>query len=158
MKDYVTMKEAALLIGKTSKTVKNYIKKGLIKNFFLVEGKYGQEYKISVRDLEPLGIVYPSVLEDDFSTRGKNVASEAYYQGNNGSIPEEKADNGVDEDLLMERYEELLMELGRSRERLETMGEDNRKLRQEIEEKDMLIQMLMKKSHGSENDFSGGNH
>ena len=54
MKELLTLKEAASLAGRTTKTIKNYIKQGKITNFFLVEGKYGQEYRINVKDVEPL--------------------------------------------------------------------------------------------------------
>ena len=54
MKELLTLKEAAALAGRTTKTIKNYIKNGTIKNFFLVEGKFGQEYRISLKDVEPL--------------------------------------------------------------------------------------------------------
>ena len=35
MKELLTLKEAASLAGKTTKTIKNYIKQGLIKNLTL---------------------------------------------------------------------------------------------------------------------------
>ena len=54
MKELLTLKEAASLTGKTTKTIKNYIKSGKIRNFFMVEGKYGQEYRINLKDVEPL--------------------------------------------------------------------------------------------------------
>ena len=54
MKELLTLKEAASLAGRTTKTIKNYIKQGKITNFFLVEGKYGQEYRINIKDIEPL--------------------------------------------------------------------------------------------------------
>jgi hypothetical protein len=146
------MKEAGLLIGKTSKTIKNYIKRGLIKNYFLVDGKYGQEYKISVRDLEPLGIVHREVLEESFSTRGKDPATSGLLPGESSIIPGKMDDSGIEEETLLRRYEEVLLELGRCRERLEKMGEESSRLKQDNEEKDMLIQMLMEK----ESETGGG--
>ena len=157
MKEYLTMKEAGLLIGKTSKTIKNYIKRGLIKNYFLVDGKYGQEYKISVRDLEPLGIVHSEVLEENFSTRGKDPATSRLLPGEYTVIPGKSADLGVEEEFLLKRYEEVLLELGRCRERLEKMGEESSKLKQEIEEKDMLIQMLIEKESEPGSGLTGEN-
>ncbi len=47
--------------------------------------------------------------------------------------------------FLLRRNEEILMELGRCRERAEKLENSNLQLKQEAEEKDMLISMLMKK-------------
>lgn len=160
MKDYVTMKEAALLIGKTAKTIKNYIKRGVIVNYFLVDGKYGKEYKISVRDLEPLGIKFFEVLQDDFSKEGKKKLEK-------GDVPVENAELAVENEspyekiglknlnveIFVKRYDETMIELGRCRERIESLTEENRKLNQEIEEKNMLIEVLMKKQLKNENAF-----
>jgi len=117
-----------------------------------VDGKYGQEYKISVRDLEPLGIVHPEVLEESFSTRGKDPATTGQLPGESSVFPGKSGDGLMDEKPLLKRYEEIILELGRCRERLENMGEESRKLKQEIEEKDMLIQMLMEKESRSKAD------
>src|SRR5512138_1021203 len=89
------MKEAGLLLGKTTKTIKNYIKRGTIKNFFLVDGKYGQEYKISVRDLEPLGITCLDVLRDDFLPEGKKIADGQNLQGNDQNIQGNSPENDL---------------------------------------------------------------
>ncbi len=153
MKEYLTMKEASLLIGKTPKTIKNYIKGGVIKNFFLVEGKYGQEYKISVRDLEPLGMANIEVLKSDYVRERKRSKPEPVPQekagsespGNGDISPETAGSNGQPASVFL-RYEEVLMDLGRCKEKLEQVSEENKKLKQEIEEKNMLIQVLMKKS------------
>ncbi len=68
MKELLTLKEAAALTGRTTKTIKNYIKQGKITNYFLVEGKYGQEYRINLKDIEPL------MKKDRRSSRGKEGA------------------------------------------------------------------------------------
>ena len=47
--------------------------------------------------------------------------------------------------FLLRRNDEILMELGRCREKVENLERSNLQLRQEAEEKDMLISMLMKK-------------
>jgi hypothetical protein len=146
------MKEASILIGKTPKTIKNYIKRGVIRNFFQVEGKYGTEYKISVRDLEPLGIVFFDILRDDYQGEGKDEAPERDIPGeiddfstDNDAVSTPPFSPSFDPTPFMERYEEVVMELARSRDRIENLTEENKRLKQDIEEKNMLIQVLTKK-------------
>jgi hypothetical protein len=152
VKEYLTMKEASLLIGKTPKTIKNYIKRGVIKNFFQVEGKYGQEYKISLRDLEPLGITFLDVLREDFSAEAKDRGIGRAIPGEKGPgspgtdiIPGVGSGTDFDPGPFMARYEEVVMELARCRDRLQHMTVENGKLKQDNEEKDMLIHVLMQK-------------
>jgi predicted transcriptional regulator len=148
VKEYVTMKEASVLLDRTTKTIKNYVKRGMIKNFFLVDGKYGQEYKISVRDLEPLGMVNLDVLRDDFVLDdARNLPEE------NGGISTELQSNGRrkatsdhSSESFIARYEQLVIDLDRARERISRLTEESTRLQQELEEKNMLIQVLMKKS------------
>jgi hypothetical protein len=150
MKDYLTMKEASLLIGRTPKTIKNYIKRGLIKNFFLVEGKYGQEYKISVRDLEPLGITCLEVLRDDYTVPEKRDGDSTEIAGESADIsrgiPGETGKGPANGAIFVVRYEELVIELAKCRHEMERIGLENKRLKQDGEEKDMLIQVLMKKN------------
>ena len=47
--------------------------------------------------------------------------------------------------FLLRRNDEILMELGRCREKAEKLDRSILKLRQELEEKNMLIALLMKK-------------
>ena len=82
MKELLTLKEAASLAGRTTKTIKNYIKRGKITNFFLVEGKYGQEYRINVKDIQPL------VKAAGKSSSGK------------GGVSSGKQDNSYDNNVL----------------------------------------------------------
>ncbi len=152
MKEYLTMKEAGLLLGKTTKTIKNYIKRGVIKNFFLVDGKYGQEYKISVRDLEPLGITCLDVLREDFTVEGKKNIGQSNPPGETGNISGEMKNvspvnqgNVVDSGQFVARFEEMVLDMGKSREKITSLAEEITKLKQDLEEKNMLIQVLMKK-------------
>jgi hypothetical protein len=152
VKDYLTMKEAGLLLGKTTKTIKNYIKRGIIKNYFLVDGKYGQEYKISIRDLEPLGITCLDVMREDFSADGKRGHDPGNLQGtgrgkqgNDGQLSGGELEKGLDAAAFVSRYEEMVIELESSRVRSASLAEENIKLKQELEEKNMLIQVLIRK-------------
>ena len=146
MKELLTLKEAAALTGRTTKTIKNYIKQGKITNYFLVEGKYGQEYRINLKDIEPL------MKKDRRSSRGKDGADHgknaegAYVPGVSGErISPEDIYDRPEYQFLLRRNDEILMELGRCRERAEKLENSNLQLKQEAEEKDMLISMLMKK-------------
>jgi hypothetical protein len=142
------MKEASLLLDRTTKTIKNYVKRGMIKNFFLVDGKYGQEYKISVRDLEPLGMVYLDVLRDDYVLEDANDLPEE----TGGNSPELRskgrrgANSGPADGSFIARYEQLVIDLDRTRQQVGRLTEESTRLQQELEEKNMLIQVLMKKS------------
>ncbi len=146
MKELLTLKEAAALAGRTTKTIKNYIKQGKITNFFLVEGKYGQEYRINLKDVEPL------VKKNRKSSTGKSVSSGDagrnvhFFKevGGADSAPEDIY-NRPEYQFLLRRNDEILMEMGRYRERAESLEKSNLELRQELEEKNMLISMLMKK-------------
>ena len=146
MKELLTLKEAASLAGRTTKTIKNYIKQGKITNFFLVEGKYGQEYRISLKDVQPL------VKKNRKSSSGKIGASgeggrNVHALGELGGphrTPEDIYDR-PEYQFLLRRNDEMLIEMGRSRERAEALEKSNLELRQELEEKNMLISMLMKK-------------
>lgn len=147
MKELLTLKEAASLAGRTTKTIKNYIKSGKIRNFFMVEGKYGQEYRINLKDVEPLmkkgrkispGKKAPSspgnesYVIDDKKVSGESFTAETIYDR-----PEYR--------FILRRNDEILVELGRCREELEELKRANLALRQETEEKDMLIALLSKK-------------
>ena len=146
MKELLTLKEAAALTGRTTKTIKNYIKRGTITNYFLVEGKYGQEYRINLKDVEPL------MKKGRRDSRGKEAADprknaeSAGAQGvpGEGISPEEIYDR-PEYLFLQRRNDEILMELGRCREKAEKLESLNLQLKQEAEEKDMLISMLMRK-------------
>jgi excisionase family DNA binding protein len=146
-KELLTLKEAASLTGKTTKTIKNYIKSGKIRNFFMVEGKYGQEYRINLKDVEPLmkrgGRTSPGKKApfspgkefyaiDDTRVSGETFTAETIYDR-----PEYR--------FILRRNDEILVELGRCREDLEELKRANLALRQEIEEKNMLIALLSKK-------------
>ncbi len=149
MKEYVTMKEAAVLLDRTTKTIKNYIKRGFIKNYFLVDGKYGQEYKISVRDLEPLGMVNLNVLRDDFVLDDAKILPEDFSGiSTESASPDSKSlVRGLSAEAFMSRYEHLAVELSQALEKVGRLTEESTRLRQELEEKNMLIQVLMKKNH-----------
>ncbi len=149
MKEYVTMKEAAILLDRTTKTIKNYIKRGFIKNYFLVDGKYGQEYKISVRDLEPLGMVNLNVLRDDFVLDDvKDLPEDFSGISTESCSPDGKSPiRGLSPEAFMSRYEHLAVELSQALEKVGHLTEESTRLRQELEEKNMLIQVLMKKNH-----------
>jgi hypothetical protein len=161
MKELLTLKEAASLAGKTTKTIKNYIKRGTIKNFFLVEGKYGQEYRISLKDVEPL------MKQRKSATPGKKGGSSPGtnpYTIDNGGITEraetqENIYKSQAYQFLLRRSDELVTDLESCRNQIEALektvrelrGGDRdlektiRGLRQELEEKDMLISVLMSK-------------
>jgi hypothetical protein len=146
MKELLTLKEAASLAGRTTKTIKNYIKQGKISNFFLVEGKYGQEYRISLKDIEPLmKEAGKSPGRRDGTTPGKDADTRDVYGFSGDSISPEDIYDRPEYQFLLRRNDEILMELGRCREKAETLESSNLQLRQEAEEKDMLISMLMKK-------------
>jgi len=146
MKELLTLKEAASLAGRTTKTIKNYIKQGKITNFFLVEGKYGQEYRINVRDVEPL------VKKQAESSPGKKGATSG-KQGNSPENSELSGGNAAGDDIydrpeyqfLLRRNDEILMDIGRCQARVEKLESSNLELRQELEEKNMLISMLTEK-------------
>ena len=146
MKELLTLKEAAALTGRTTKTIKNYIKQGKISNFFLVEGKYGQEYRISLKDIEPLmkkAAKGPGIK--DGTTPGKDGDIHDVYGFSGDGISPEDIYDRPEFQFLLRRNDEILMELGRCREKVENLERSNLQLRQEAEEKDMLISMLMKK-------------
>jgi hypothetical protein len=153
MKELLTLKEAASLAGRTTKTIKNYIKQGKITNFFLVEGKYGQEYRINVKDVQPL------VKKQGRNSPGKHGKTSGKHgrSHENSGLHGENADGGDIHDrpeyqFLLRRNDEILMDLGRSQARVEELESSNLQLRQELEEKNMLISMLMKKPSRSGND------
>lgn len=146
MKELLTLKEAASLAGRTTKTIKNYIKQGKITNFFLVEGKYGQEYRINVKDVEPL------VKKHGGSSPGKagKTSGKHGHSTDNSELHGENAAGGDIYDrpeyqFILRRNDEILMDLGRSQARVEELESSNLELRQELEEKNMLISMLMEK-------------
>lgn len=146
MKELLTLKEAAALTGRTTKTIKNYIKQGKITNFFLVEGKYGQEYRINLKDVEPLR---KKVGKESADGRGsspgkKSVVADIYGFYGEAISPEDIYDR-PEYRFLLRRNDEILMELGRCREKVEKIGNSNLQLKQELEEKNMLISMLSKK-------------
>jgi hypothetical protein len=147
MKELLTLKEAASLAGKTTKTIKNYIKSGKIRNFFMVEGKYGQEYRINLKDIEPLmkkgrktspGKKAPSSPgSDTYPIDNKNVSGSTLTAETIYDRPEYR--------FMLRRNDEVVVELGRCREEMEKLKRTNLALRQEIEEKNMLITLLSKK-------------
>jgi hypothetical protein len=146
MKELLTLKEAASLAGRTTKTIKNYIKQGKITNFFLVEGKYGQEYRINVKDVQPL------VKKTGKSSSGKGGVSSGKSGDSNDNNGLQEAASSQEEiydrpeyQFLLRRNDEILMELGRCRAKVENLERSDLQLRQELEEKNMLISMLMKK-------------
>lgn len=149
MKELLTLKEAASLAGRTTKTIKNYIKQGKITNFFLVEGKYGQEYRINVKDVQPL------VKKSRRNTPGKDARSSG-KQGESpesiglhgGTAPGDEIYDRPEYQFVLRRNDEILMDLGRSQARVEELEASNLQLRQELEEKNMLISMLMEKKEG----------
>jgi hypothetical protein len=146
VKELLTLKEAASLAGRTTKTIKNYIKQGKITNYFLVEGKYGQEYRINVKDVEPLA-----------KKRGNNSPGKRGKSPGRGGDPSENNDlqggNAAGSEIydrpeyqfLLRRNDEILMDLGRVQARAKELEKSNLELRQELEEKNMLISMLMEK-------------
>jgi excisionase family DNA binding protein len=147
MKELLTLKEAASLTGKTTKTIKNYIKSGKIRNFFMVEGKYGQEYRINLKDVEPLmkkgrktspGKKAPSSPgKETYALDDKKISGETFTAETIYDRPEYR--------FILRRNDEIIVELGRCREELEELKSATLSLRQEIEEKDMLIALLSKK-------------
>jgi len=147
VKELLTLKEAASLTGKTTKTIKNYIKSGKIRNFFMVEGKYGQEYRINLKDVEPLmkkgrkttpgKKAAASPGNEPYAVEGKRVSEETFTAETIYDRPEYR--------FILRRNEEILVELGRCREELAETKRANLALRQELEEKDMLIALLSKK-------------
>jgi hypothetical protein len=146
MKELLTLKEAASLAGRTTKTIKNYIKQGKITNFFLVEGKYGQEYRINVKDVEPL------VKKQGENSSGKKrepSGKHGYSQENielhGGNETEGDIYDRPEYQFLLRRNDEILMDIGRCQARVEKLESSNLELRQELEEKNMLITMLMEK-------------
>jgi hypothetical protein len=146
VKELLTLKEAASLAGRTTKTIKNYIKRGKITNFFLVEGKYGQEYRINVKDIQPL------VKAAGKSSSGKGGVSSGKQDNsydNNVLQGEDVSQKDIydrpEYQFLLRRNDEILMDLGRCRSRVEDLERSDLQLRQELEEKNMLISMLMKK-------------
>jgi hypothetical protein len=146
MKELLTLKEAASLAGRTTKTIKNYIKQGKITNFFLVDGKYGQEYRINVKDVQPL------IKKQGGNSPGKHGRTSGKH-GHSHDTSELQGGNAVGGDIydrpeyqfLLRRNDEILMDLGRSQARVEKLESSNLELRQELEEKNMLISMLMEK-------------
>jgi hypothetical protein len=146
MKELLTLKEAASLAGRTTKTIKNYIKQGKITNFFLVEGKYGQEYRINVKDIQPLAkkAGKSSSGKSDVSS-GKSGISADNTGLQEGAVSQEEIYDRPEYLFLLRRNDEILMELGRYRARVEKLEHSSLQLRQELEEKNMLISMLMKK-------------
>lgn len=147
IKELLTLKEAASLTGKTTKTIKNYIKSGKIRNFFMVEGKYGQEYRISLKDVEPLmkkgrktspgKKMPPSSGKEPYSIDDTKITGETFTAETIYNRPEYL--------FILRRNDEIIVELGRCREELEELKRANLALRQEIEEKNMLIALLSKK-------------
>lgn len=146
MKELLTLKEAAALAGKTTKTIKNYIKQGKITNFFLVEGKYGQEYRINLKDIEPLLKKGGDRTKGKIGTTpGKKRQHLDNRNFNVGTISREEIYDTPEYTFLLRRNDDLLMELGRLQEKVKKLNNSNLELRQEMEEKNMLIAMLMKK-------------
>jgi excisionase family DNA binding protein len=147
MKELLTLKEAASLTGKTTKTIKNYIKSGKIRNFFMVEGKYGQEYRINLKDVEPLmkkgRKISPGKMAG--SSPGKNPYAIDDKKNSGETFTAETIYDRPEYRFILRRNDEILVELGRCREELEELKNANLALRQEIEEKNMLIALLSKK-------------
>ena len=146
MKELLTLKEAAALAGRTTKTIKNYIKQGKITNFFLVEGKYGQEYRINLKDVEPF------VKQGKKKSRPRaSLAGEMSNKKSNNNdldlenIAPEEIYKRHEYQFLLRRNEDMLIKVGRYRERMEGLERTLLELRQELEEKNMLLAMLMKK-------------
>jgi hypothetical protein len=151
MKELLTLKEAASLAGKTTKTIKNYIKRGVIKNFFMVEGKYGQEYRINVKDIEPL--MKDGGKSTGGKKRGPTSGKDPYTidierQADNKDTLEEIYDR-PEYQFVLRRNDEVLMDLGRCQDKVEKLERTILRLRQELEEKNMLISMLTKKMPSS---------
>jgi len=146
MKELLTLKEAASLAGRTTKTIKNYIKQGKITNFFLVEGKYGQEYRINVKDVQPLAKKQGG---NSPGKHGKTSGKHEHSHDNNVLHLENAAASDIydrpEYQFLLRRNDEILMDLGRSQAMVEKLESSNLELRQELEEKNMLISMLMEK-------------
>jgi hypothetical protein len=146
MKELLTLKEAAALAGRTTKTIKNYIKQGKISNFFLVEGKYGQEYRISIKDVEPLMKKAGKSSPGKIVSAGEGLGNGHTYQAVDNTVtPLGDIYDRPEYQFLLRRNDEILMELGRCREKAEKLKRSNLELRQELEEKNMLISMLTKK-------------
>jgi len=146
MKELLTLKEAASLAGRTTKTIKNYIKQGKITNFFLVEGKYGQEYRINVKDVEPL--VKKSGAHSPGKKGGSSGKISAFSENNelhSGNVSGDEIYDRPEYQFLLRRNDEILMDLGRCQAKVEELEKSDLQLRQELEEKNMLIAMLMKK-------------
>ena len=146
MKELLTLKEVVSLAGRTTKTIKNYIKQGKITNFFLVEGKYGQEYRINVKDIQPL---MKKTGETSSGKSGSPSGKPDSPNDTNGLHEEpfsrEEIYDRPEYQFILRRNDEILMELGRCRARVEKLEQSDLQLRQELEEKNMLISMLMKK-------------
>jgi len=150
MRELLTLKEAASLAGRTTKTIKNYIKQGKITNFFLVEGKYGQEYRINVRDIEPLIKQGKKVRKRPLGLTGEKEINASVINKMAGEfISPEDIYERPEYKFLLRRNDEMLMEVGRCREQVKNLKRTTLELRQELEEKNMLIAMLMKKEQGS---------
>jgi hypothetical protein len=146
MRELLTLKEAAALAGRTTKTIKNYIKNGTIKNFFLVEGKFGQEYRISLKDVEPLAKQRKKKVGPKGGLAGeKEGKSQHSGDIDHENIAPEEIYNRHEYQFILKRNEDMLVKLGRYRERLENAERTILELRQELEEKNMLIGMLTKK-------------
>ena len=146
MKELLTLKEAAALAGRTTKTIKNYIKQGKITNYFLVDGKYGQEYRINLKDIEPLRRKGgKETAKGTGDCHGKKSEPADVYGFSEDHITPEDIYDRPEYRFLLRRNDELVMELGRFRDRVEKAEEENLRLRQELEEKNMLIAMLSKK-------------
>ena len=146
MKELLTLKEAASLAGRTTKTIKNYIKQGKITNFFLVEGKYGQEYRINVKDVEPL---VKKQGENSPGKKGESPGKHGYSQEDSelsgGNAAGDDIYDRPEYQFLLRRNDEILMDIGRCQARVEKLESSNLELRQELEEKNMLISMLTEK-------------
>ena len=151
MKELLTLKEAASLAGKTTKTIKNYIKRGTIKNFFMVEGKYGQEYRISVKDIEPLmkSGAEASRGKEQGSSPGRNPHTVDFERLPETSTTGEEIYDRPEYQFILRRNDEVLMDLGRCQEMVEKLERSILQLRQELEEKNMLISMLTKNKPSS---------
>ena len=143
MKELLTLKEAASLTGKTTKTIKNYIKRGTIRNFFFVEGKFGKEYRINVRELEPI----LKKAQGKKSLPRENPAGSAPAGSRGDGEPLDDIYRRPEYKFLLRRNEEILMKLGKVQGKVKDLEREKLALKQELEEKNNLIEIYEQKSH-----------
>jgi hypothetical protein len=147
LKELLTLKEAASLTGKTTKTIKNYIKRGTIRNFFFVEGKFGKEYRINVRELEPILKKAQGKSPGKKSLPREDPAGGAPAGGRSDGEPLDDIYRRSEYKFLLRRNEEILMKLGKVQGKVKDLERENLALKQELEEKNNLIEIYEQKSH-----------